>query len=301
MLNFLPSTVLLILTSILLFISTIICFIPILFFVVVRLIFPFAALRKIYSTIFMSIAEAWIILNIGWMKLTQKTKWDVEVDGELKKEGWYLVTSNHQSWVDIFVLQTVLNRKIPFLKFFIKQELIKVPVMGICWWALDFPFMKRYSKAYLKKHPEMRGKDLEATKKACERFKLIPTSIMNFLEGTRFTQEKHDRQGSPFNYLLKPKSGGIAFAMQSMGEQLNRLLNVTIVYPGGIPTFADFLAGKVKHVVVRIEQIRIPEKFFTADYMNDQVFRAEFNSWVYKLWQDKDQLIGNLLSETKKA
>ncbi|WP_444920049.1 acyltransferase [Microbulbifer sp. CnH-101-G] len=301
MLNFLPSTVLLILTSILLFISTIICFIPILFFVVLRLIFPFAALRKTYSTIFMSIAEAWIILNIGWMKLTQKTKWDVKVDGELEKEGWYLVTSNHQSWVDIFVLQTVLNRKIPFLKFFIKQELIKVPVMGICWWALDFPFMKRYSKAYLEKHPEMRGKDLEATKKACERFKLIPTSIMNFLEGTRFTQEKHDRQGSPFNYLLKPKSGGIAFAIQSMGEQLNRLLNVTIVYPGGIPTFADFLAGKVKHVVVRIEQIRIPEKFFTADYMNDQVFRAEFNSWVYKLWQDKDQLIGNLLSETKKA
>ncbi|WP_226642622.1 acyltransferase [Microbulbifer variabilis] len=301
MLNFLPSTVLLVLTSVLLFISTIICFIPILFFVVLRLIFPFAVLRKAYTTIFMSIAEGWIILNIGWMKLTQKTKWDVKIEGELKKDGWYLVTSNHQSWVDIFVLQTILNRKIPFLKFFIKQELIKVPVMGICWWALDFPFMKRYSRAYLEKHPEMRGKDLEATKKACERFKLIPTSIMNFLEGTRFTQEKHDRQGSPFNYLLKPKSGGIAFAIQSMGEQLNRLLNVTIAYPGGIPTFADFLAGKVKHVIVRIEQIRIPEKFFTADYMNDQVFRAEFNSWVYKLWQDKDQLIGSLLSEAKKA
>ncbi|WP_444910517.1 acyltransferase [Microbulbifer sp. TRSA005] len=299
MLNFLPSAVLLVLASVLLVISTILCFIPILFFVVVRLIFPFSALRKIYTSIFMSIAEAWITMNKGWMKLTQKTEWDVKIGGELKKDGWYLVTSNHQSWVDIFVLQSIFNRKIPFLKFFIKQELIKVPVMGICWWALDFPFMKRYSKAYLEKHPEMRGKDLESTKKACERFKLIPTSIMNFLEGTRFTQEKHDRQGSPFNYLLKPKSGGIAFAMQSMGEQLNRLLNVTIVYPDGIPSFADFLGGKVKRVVVRVEQIRIPDKFFTADYMNDQVFRAEFNHWVYKLWQDKDQLIGNLLSDSK--
>jgi 1-acyl-sn-glycerol-3-phosphate acyltransferase len=301
MLNFLPSAVLLILASVLLVISTILCFIPILFFVVVRLIFPFSALRKIYTSIFMSIAEAWITMNKGWMILTQKTEWDVKIGGELKKDGWYLVTSNHQSWVDIFVLQSIFNRKIPFLKFFIKQELIKVPVMGICWWALDFPFMKRYSKAYLEKHPEMRGKDLESTKKACERFKLIPTSIMNFLEGTRFTQEKHDRQGSPFNYLLKPKSGGIAFAMQSMGEQLNRLLNVTIVYPDGIPSFADFLGGKVKRVVVRVEQIRIPDKFFTADYMNDQVFRAEFNHWVYKLWQDKDQLIGNLLSDSKGA
>ncbi|WP_299579703.1 acyltransferase [uncultured Microbulbifer sp.] len=301
MLNFLPSVVLLMLASVLLFISTILCFIPILFFVVLRVIFPFAVLRKIYTSIFMAIAEGWITLNKGWMKLTQKTQWDIQGGDDLEKQGWYLVTSNHQSWVDIFVLQSIFNRKIPFLKFFIKQELIRVPVMGICWWALDFPFMKRYTKAFLKKHPEMRGKDLEATKKACERFKLIPTSIMNFLEGTRFTQEKHDKQGSPFNYLLKPKSGGIAFAMQSMGEQLNRLLNVTIVYPDGIPTFSDFLAGKVKRVIVRIEQVRIPEKYFSADYMNDQVFRAEFNSWVYNLWRDKDQLIGKLLSDANKV
>ncbi|GAB2887471.1 acyltransferase [Microbulbifer echini] len=301
MLNFLPSVVLLMLAWVLLFISTILCFIPILFFVVLRVIFPFAVLRKIYTSIFMAIAEGWITLNKGWMKLTQKTQWDIQGGEDLEKQGWYLVTSNHQSWVDIFVLQSIFNRKIPFLKFFIKQELIRVPVMGICWWALDFPFMKRYTKAFLKKHPEMRGKDLEATKKACERFKLIPTSIMNFLEGTRFTQEKHDKQGSPFNYLLKPKSGGIAFAMQSMGEQLNRLLNVTIVYPDGIPTFSDFLAGKVKRVIVRIEQVRIPEKYFSADYMNDQVFRAEFNSWVYNLWRDKDQLIGKLLSDANKV
>ncbi|BBM01902.1 acyltransferase [Microbulbifer sp. GL-2] len=301
MLNFLPSVVLLILASSLLAIGTILCFIPLLFFVVLRLILPFTVLRKFFATIFMAIAEAWITLNKGWMKLTQKTRWDVQGDEGLDKEGWYLVTSNHQSWVDIFVLQSIFNRKIPFLKFFIKQELIKVPVMGVCWWALDFPFMKRHSKAYLKKHPEMRGKDLEATKKACERFKLTPTSIMNFLEGTRFTQEKHDRQGSPFAHLLKPKSGGIAFAIQSLGEQLNRLLNVTIVYPDGIPSFSDFLGGKVKRIIVRIEQVRIPERFFVSDYANDQVFRAEFNQWVYERWREKDLLIGKLLADSNKA
>ncbi|WHI51886.1 acyltransferase [Microbulbifer sp. MLAF003] len=301
MLNFLPSIVLLILASTLLAIGTIVCFIPILFFVVLRLILPFAALRKFFAIIFISCAEAWLTLNKGWMKLTQKTQWDVQGDESLDKDGWYLVTSNHQSWVDIFVLQSIFNRKIPFLKFFIKQELIKVPVMGVCWWALDFPFMKRYNKEFLKKHPEMRGKDLEATKKACERFKLTPTSIMNFLEGTRFTQDKHDRQGSPFAHLLKPKSGGIAFAMQSMGKQLNRLLNVTIVYPDGIPSFADFLGGKVKRVIVRVEQIRIPERFFLADYVNDQVFRAEFNQWVYELWREKDMLIGKLLADSGRA
>ncbi|MFA0811700.1 acyltransferase [Microbulbifer epialgicus] len=295
MLNFLPSFVLLILASALLVIGTLLCFIPMLFFIVLRLILPFPALRKYFASVFMAIAETWNTLNKGWMRLTQRTHWDIEGTEHLSKNAWYLATSNHQSWVDIFVLEFVLNRKIPLLKFFIKQELIRVPVMGLCWWALDFPFMKRFSKEYLKKHPEMRGKDIEATKKACERFKDTPTSILNFLEGTRFTPEKHDRQGSPFKHLLKPKSGGIAFAMHSMGEQLNRLLNVTIVYPDGIPSFTDFLGGKVKRVIVRIEQIRIPEKFFVSDYMNDQVFRAEFNRWVYDLWREKDVLIDKLL------
>ncbi|WKD50418.1 acyltransferase [Microbulbifer spongiae] len=301
MLNFFHSSVILVLASSLLAVVTIICFLPILFFVVLRLLLPFSGLRKFFSSIFMGIAGVWITLNKGWMKLTQKMHWDVQGAENLDKNGWYLVTSNHQSWADIFVLQSVFNRKIPFLKFFIKQELIKVPVMGICWWALDFPFMKRYSKTFLEKHPEMRGKDLEVTRKACEHFKLIPTSIMNFLEGTRFTREKHDRQGSPFKYLLKPKSGGIAFAMQSMGKQLSQLLNITIVYPDGIPSFVDFLAGKMKRVIVRVEHIQIPQKFVISDYANDQVFRAEFNRWVNELWTQKDSLVERLLANTARA
>ncbi len=61
----------------------------------------------------------------------------------LHQRGWYLVSSNHQSWVDILVLQRIFHGRIPFLKFFLKQELIWVPVIGLAWWALDFPFMKR--------------------------------------------------------------------------------------------------------------------------------------------------------------
>src|SRR5690554_6788882 len=199
-------------------------------FTLLKIILPIRPVRKLLTAILTLIANAWVSCNSGWMWLTQKMDWTIQRPSELDKKGWYFVISNHQSWVDILVLQHALNGRIPLLKFFLKQELIKVPVMGAAWWALDFPFMKRYSKAYLEKHPEKRGQDLETTKKACEKFKYLPTSVMNFLEGTRFTPNKHRGQKSPYKYLLKPKAGGMAFAMSAMGDQFKSLLNVTIYY-----------------------------------------------------------------------
>ena len=242
------------------------------------------------------LAEGWVTCNSAWMSLTQKTHWDVQGLSKLNKDGWYLVSANHQSWVDILVLQHTFNGKIPLLKFFLKQELIRVPIMGLCWWALDFPFMKRFSKQYLEKHPEMRGKDLETTKIACEKFSQTPTSVMNFLEGTRFTQEKHAKQQSPYRYLLKPKAGGIAFAINAMGDKFQSILNITIAYPDGIPTFMDFMFGKVKNIVVRVNEIEIPPHYSKKDYNADPEFKQEVQGWVHNMWSDKDETLDKLLS-----
>jgi 1-acyl-sn-glycerol-3-phosphate acyltransferase len=130
----------------------------------------------------------------------------------LEAKGHYLVLSNHQSWVDILILQKVFNRRIPFMRFFLKQQLIWVPMLGLAWWALDFPFMQRHTKSQLQKRPELAGQDIAATRKACEKFLGKPVSIMIFPEGTRFTPAKHAQQQSPFQHLLKPKSGGMAYA-----------------------------------------------------------------------------------------
>lgn len=297
MLNFLPSILLAILASTLLILNIFIWCTPLILLALVKVVLPFDIVRKVLDPVLVAIAEMWISGNKGWMSLIQRTQWDVEGISKLKKKGWYLVNSNHQSWVDILVLQYIFNRRIPFLKFFLKQELIRVPLMGMCWWALDFPFMKRHSRAYLAKHPEMKGKDLETTKKACEKFRLIPTSVMNFLEGTRFTKEKHKMQHSPFKHLLKPKSGGIAFAINAMGDQFDSLLNVTIVYPDGIPSFVDCLYGRLKRVTVRVEEIKIPSHFTTSDYGSSPAFRAEFHQWVHDLWTQKDELIESLSND----
>ena len=267
-----------------------------LLFALLKLLVPGKSMRLWVDPVLLRIAEAWIAGNSGWMRLTQATVWDVQGLEGLSPRSWYLVNANHQSWVDILVLQHLLNRRIPLLKFFLKQPLIWVPVMGLAWWALDFPFMRRHSEAYLKKHPEMRGRDQEPTRRACAKFALIPTSVMNFLEGTRFTAAKQARQQSPYRHLLKPKTGGVAVALNAMGEKFEAVLDVTIVYPDGVPDFWQFLSGQVRRVIVRVQTLPIPSQLLGGDYAGDAAMRQAYQQWVHELWQAKDARISTLLS-----
>jgi 1-acyl-sn-glycerol-3-phosphate acyltransferase len=265
-------------------------------FALLKLIIPVKQVRLLVDPILLRIAEAWIAGNSGWMRLTQRTVWDVQgIDG-LNHRSWYLVNCNHQSWVDILVLQHLFNRRIPLLKFFLKQQLIWVPVMGLAWWALEFPFMRRHSEEFLKKHPEMRGKDQATTRKACEKFALIPTSVMNFLEGTRFTPAKHLRQKSPYKHLLRPKAGGMALALNAMGDKFQAILDVTIVYPDGAPQFTEFLKGRLKRVIVRVRSLAVPQHLVQGDYAGDPAVREAYQQWVHQLWLEKDAQIASLIA-----
>lgn len=261
-------------------------------FALAKAAFRTAGVRRFADRILNGLAATWVRVNGAWIDTAQRIRWDIDGIDELNPRGWYLVSSNHQSWVDILVLQKIFHGHIPFLKFFLKRELIYVPVIGLAWWALDFPFMQR-------KGGMSRGKtDLATTRKACERFKLIPTSVMNFLEGTRFTHEKHFSQRSPYRHLLKPRVGGIATALATMGETFNALLDVTIVYPQGVPTFWDILSGRVREVVVRVRQLEIPDDLVGGDYERDAAFRARMQTWVTGMWQYKDQQITELLVQS---
>ena len=295
MLNFLPARIIGGLASIAIFFNTLFWCLLLYVAAIFKLIVPLKGWRKQWTQIAIWLAEAWISGNSAWMWLTQRTKWQVTGLEGLSYDDWYLVISNHQSWVDIFVLQHVFNKKIPFLKFFLKQELIWVPVIGLAWWALDFPFMKRYSKEQIARNPELRGKDLETTRKACERFKTTPVSVMNFLEGTRITPAKHQKQESPYRHLLKPKAGGIGFVLGAMGDQIDTMLDVTIVYPQGIPDAWAFLRGELKEVEVIIQKRPIPAEYRNQDYQNDDAFREGFQAWVRDLWWEKDHLLSERL------
>ncbi len=265
-----------------------------------KLIFRFRAATTFFNFLLDGIAQTWIACNNLGLLVTRRIQWDIEGDEELRRTRWYLVLSNHQSWTDIVVLQKVLHRKTPFIKFFLKKELIWVPILGLAWWALDFPFMKRYSASFLEKNPHLKGKDIEITKRACAKYRKLPVSVMNFVEGTRFTPSKHRKQKSPYRHLLRPKAGGVGFVMSALGEYLTSILNVTIAYPEGRLSFWDFLCGRVKKIIVRIETLPVTEDML-GDYINDAAYRETFQNWLNNLWTEKDMLLEMLIGKSRIA
>ncbi|HRF84058.1 MAG: acyltransferase [Xanthomonadaceae bacterium] len=281
--------------------NTLLHAVPVLGLGLVKAALPFAAVRRACNPLLTGLAENWIAVNTAMMGLFTATAFEVDIDAGLRRDGHYLVLANHQSWVDILVLQKVFNRRVPLLRFFLKRQLFWVPVLGLAWWALDFPFMGRYTHRQVAKNPELGRRDMEATRRACAKFRDIPVSVMNFVEGTRFTPEKHAGQVSPYRHLLKPKSGGVAFVLEAMGEGLHAILDVTIAYPGGRPSMIDLIANRVPEVKVQVRQRPIPAELVAGDYQGDRAFRARFQQWMNGLWQEKDAALARLLDTARRG
>lgn len=275
--------------------STVVHVVPLLLVALLKVLLPVPRLRVACNPLLTGLAESWIgVNNLLWDVFT-RTRLTVEGTADLHADGHYLVLANHQSWVDILVLQKVFNRRIPLLRFFLKRQLFWVPLLGMAWWALDFPFMGRYTPKQIARNPALAGRDIAATRRACEKFRAIPVAIMNFVEGTRFTAAKHAKQGSPYRHLLKPKSGGVAFVLDAMGQGLHAILDVTIAYPAGVPSLPDLMAGRIPEIRVHLRQHPIPAALAQGDYQQDRAFRARFQQWMNALWQQKDADLEALL------
>ncbi|QDE41347.1 acyltransferase [Luteibacter pinisoli] len=276
--------------------NTVLHVVPLLLLTLVRMVLPVPALRRGVGSASVWIAESWLSFN-GWLwGAFTRTRWTVEGVDHLSPRENYLVVCNHQSWIDIPALQKIFNRRIPFMRFFLKSQLIWVPLLGPAWWALDFPFMKRHSREELERRPELRSTDRDATRRACEKFRHVPVAIMNFTEGTRFTPAKHDAQGSPYRHLLRPKAGGVAFVVDAMGDAIRNMLDVTIVYPDGAGSMMDMIAGRIREIRIHVRQLAIPEGM-RGDYENDTAFRERFQAWINQLWTEKDERIAAMLAK----
>jgi len=285
------------LTLALIVLNTILWGTPLLLLALVKLAMPGRRLREFLSRGLIVLAENWVSTNSAILSLTGALEFELRGDTGLKRRDWYLMIANHRSWVDILLLQTAFSRRIPFLKFFIKEQLKWVPVLGLAWWALDMPFMRRHSREYLEKHPEERGRDLEATRRACRKFRNTPTTVINFVEGTRFTGDKHDAAGSPYSHLLPPRAGGMAFVLGAMGDMLHATLDVTIAYGRHTPSLWDLCCGRMSRAIVHVRRRAIEPWMTGGDYSEDTAFRAGFQSALAKLWGEKDELLGRLQAE----
>lgn len=277
--------------------STLILFIP--FFCISLLkLFPNKTWRIYLTKVLHKIATSWININIRYIDFMQFSELRVEGIDKIVNSNWYLIVANHQSGTDVIVLQYIFQkiRKLPFLTFFLKKQLKWVPILGIVWWAMEYPFMHRHSQAHLKKHPHKKGKDLKATIKATKVYKHIPISLVSFAEGTRFTDQKHKIQQQKgtinFKNLLRPKAGGLSYVIGAMHDEIKSLIDVTIVYSSNKKTLWDFFTYRIPKVKIIIKEIPIPDEFRQISLIDKK--QEEFRSWLNNIWIEKDRLITKL-------
>lgn len=295
MLSFLPGPILMLLSGSLFVLSTFLWGGLISIGGLLKLLTPSIRGRIAITHMMNHFMWCWAYFNGAILNLIAKIEWDVQGLERLDKHGWYLLISNHVSGLDIAAQSYLLRNHIPMLKFFLKKELLYVPILGLGCWALDMPFMNRTSPAKLKKNPRLKGKDLLTTRKACEKFRHVPTSIINYVEGSRFTLDKHQRQASPYRYLLKPKAGGIAFTLSAMGEQFTNVLDMTLVYPDAPEqTLKAMMLGKVSKIVLHVNTLPVPQ-VDAEQYFSDMQYRVDFQRWLNQLWLEKDALIHTLV------
>ena len=192
---------------------------------------------------------------------------------DLRRDEMILVLSNHVSWADIFVIQSVIAIEGPILKFLAKRELVRIPIFGLIFWAFDFPLLDR--------NVSRRDDDLAALRAACESVRTRPAALMNFAEGTRFSEEKRVARGSRFDHLLDPKAGGFSALVEALGPDLDRIIDLTLIYPIGT-SFWKFLSGDC-------DPIRIEARSTPRTSLGEH--REAWRDWLEEAWAIKDRTI----------
>lgn len=287
-----------ILATTLVALNTVVLCVPLFVVSVVRAVSPAPTRRWLSRKLDGWIIDGWVATNRACFGVLRLCNVIVDWEGaeQLSRDRWYLVVSNHQSWTDILLLQTSLHGHIPPIKFFTKRELIWIPFIGLAMWLLGFPYVRRMTKEQIAQKPELVRADRDATLAACEEFRHHPTTVLNFLEGTRFTPAKHARQQGRFKHLLNPKIGGLSYVLSGLSEELDRLVDVTITYPHGTPTFWEFMQGKCPDAHLLVQCREIPPEIRIKGDDDDQ--RNVIAPWVESLWREKD---ARLATETVAA
>jgi 1-acyl-sn-glycerol-3-phosphate acyltransferase len=276
-------------------VSTIVLTTTIFLLSIFKLLAPKGKARNGMSRGLSALAELWISVNKCLSRFYRHMEWDIQLPDGLDKDGRYLIFCNHQSWVDIPVLQHCLNRRVPFMRFLLKQQLIWVPFLGVAWWALDMAFLRRYSRQELIRNPELRGKDLENAARACEKLKHISVSMMSFPEGTRYTPGKQKQQNSPYSHLLRPRYGGIGQVLYSFDGTLEGLIDVTIIYPDGPPSVWQFVSGQVSKIIVRVQLRPLADDLQAVNFREDGNAKSKLKDWLNQIWKEKNDMLAATL------
>lgn len=278
-------------SALLLTLNTLVWGVPLILLTVLKLFVPGKQLKGWILKGLNGVALNWIGFNLWWMRLWLKPEVHITVPYNLSPQQSWLVISNHRSWTDIFMLLMALHRRIPMPRFFLKRQLIWIPIVGLAFWALEFPFMRRFSREQIARNPKLAAIDRTATERMCRKARNNPIAIFNFVEGTRFSVLKRDAQQSPYRHLLRPKAGGVAQVLSLLGSQMEGILDVTISYTNPSPTFWGFLCGNEAPITLHARQLDIPQWMYASNNHDQKQHKERFHTWINSLWLEKDGLL----------
>ncbi len=297
MLSFLPSPIILLINCILISLNVIIIATPMMLLGIIKFCLPFDVVTVLIEKTNYHLYRTWVFFNRCIIRLTNNVKWHISGDNIPKTKKSCIVISNHLSWLDILFMGCVFKGNIPTTKFFMKHSLIYIPFAGLACYALGMPFLRRYPKEKLLKNPKLRTKDIETTKAACKRLIKFPATLINFVEGSRYTKEKAKKAKSPYKYLLPPKAASLGVAISEIGQEIEYLFDVTYFYPDNQKkAFVDMMKGRIKNIYVNVDILKIDESL-KGNYLEDKQFKHDFTMYVRSLWERKDALLERMLND----
>ena len=238
------------------------------------------------------LAELWLQINKVIQDVMHGANYRCSGVEKLKKDIWQFTTINHLSWADIFLFLYVTNFKTGVPRIFMKSQLWWLPLTWTANLGLAMPFVVRRSKEAILANPELIKTDKEATKRACKIYKLYPTNVAGFIEGTRIDRAKYENSNSRFKNLMPPKIGGMGYTLEVM-PYIDHLTDITLVYKSEKRSFWAFLCGDLKEASVTINTYKIPEELRGKDYTDNDELRSRLKGFLEEIWEKKDLIIEN--------
>ncbi len=234
-----------------------------------------------------AIYRAAVRIDDYWLRRVMGLRWTCPALDLDPRRSW-LVVSNHVSWADIFLIQSLLVSQGLVVKFLTKRELLALPVVGLILWAFEFPLLRRTSRRG-QSEEERKRLDFEALREACRSARENPVALVCFAEGTRATAARRARLDTPHRHLLPPRVGGFGALCDGLGDALAGVVDCTLVYGNGSReiTFWEFLAGGSMELGLYAERIapgEIPAS------------REERARWLEARWAIKDERIARSLA-----
>jgi 1-acyl-sn-glycerol-3-phosphate acyltransferase len=247
----------------------------------IRLLLPFGVVKKTTFFVVKMIYRFAVIASAWWFKNVLKIRFDIEdeeqVLANLSMNDSPLIICNHQSWFDTFLLQTLISRDGPMVKFLIKRELLWVPVLGWVCLVLDFPRLNRMKDA------DSRSRDRKVTEQVSLKLGDEAGALLLFPEGTRFSSKKRQARQSPHENLLKPKQGGFNIILQATTHdpgKNTRLLDISIRYEPGDADCWRCMSGAVDLIHVKVTS-------------TDTRQIADGAVWLEDCWREKDKWLSS--------